>query len=1003
MNTQAIIAVFKRNLASYFGSPAGYVFICAFLLAGGLAAFWPQEFFNANAANLDQLIAYLPHILLGFVPAITMSVWADERRQGTDELLLTLPGSDLDVVIGKYLGTVAILTTSLAFSAVANSIVLSILGDPDLGLLFANYVGIWFIGLAMLAIGMVASFLTSNLTVAFVLGVAFNAPFALLSSWDWGITENYRDFARGMISLSGISFFICLAGAMLYLCSILIGRRNWIGSPSSNNKIFHFAVRMLATVAVGCSATSFFNNNDFIRIDATVEELSKLSQGSVNLLKEVSGTVVVDAYVSPKEDFPADYVQTRANLVSILREMDTKAGDKIRVNFYDIDSTDSATSTAEEDGVVNKNQDGLWVNENGINKMWDKDLYMGLVFKGQYGKTSLDFLYKNLPVEYEVVRSALSVGSTAVKKKIGVIATDAPIMGMGGMQMMGFQMGGGSAPWEIISELRKQYVVEGVPQDAIAKGDYDALLAIQPSTFDNAKLDGLLGAIRAGVPTAIFEDPAPILHGWGNNGLTGTFEPRKSQQQGGPGQPPPTPPEQGDINKLWDLLGVTFSSNPEERLKTSLSAIEEAEMVAKSKLPKDMQEQFAPVRSFFAGINSSKTKLRASMVKLKNGAPLSSSDYEVDVNALKKPIQNEALGLDYNNNLRRFIENLIDRADLQIKGSGKHVVRDPYNPKPKIVRDEDELWSFPSEFVFAGKPSSGIHPASNNLQDILLTLSGSFHKARGGEKLSFSPLLVSSGDKGAGTTSLNNLLTPSNQFIRSPININPERTRFSGEYNEFVLAAAISGKVTDGNSTNEMNVIAVADLDILHDTFYQFRRTVPPQFPLDVDNVVFSLNVMDFLTSETDLLDIRSKRRVQRKLIHMEKILTEAQRDAAEKEKAAKDAKRTAVNEAQGRMQSALQTLITNPTPQNARKLETEQAKWNAELQTVMEKADRNLKVETIKSNRERDDRIEESQEDVKFLAVFLPPIPLLIIAALIFFKKRKAELEGTAAARVRS
>ena len=221
MNKKAISAVFKRNLASYFGSPSGYVFICAFLLASGLAAFWPQEFFDSNLANLDQLNKFLPIILLGFIPAITMSIWAEEKRQGTDELLLTLPADDFDIVIGKYMSAAAIFTSSLLFSQLSTFVTLAILseGQLDIGLIFTTYLGYWFVGLSMIAIGMIASFLTGNLTVGFILGSLFNAPLAFASLADsvspnqqiaaWiasaGIARPFDDFGRGIISSVSIT------------------------------------------------------------------------------------------------------------------------------------------------------------------------------------------------------------------------------------------------------------------------------------------------------------------------------------------------------------------------------------------------------------------------------------------------------------------------------------------------------------------------------------------------------------------------------------------------------------------------------------------------------------------------------------------------------------------------------------------------------------------------------------------------------------------------------
>ena len=239
MNLKVLLAVFKRNFSAYFISPLGYLFICVFVLLTAFAAFWSKGFFNTNLANLDQLNGWFPWIMLFFVPAITMSIWADERRQGTDELLLTIPAGDLEIVLGKYLAVVGIYTVSLAFSLVSNFIVLRWLGNPDVGLFLGTYAGYWLVGVTMLAVGMVASFLTSNLTVAFVLGLCSMPPLVFADGANlvfsgemaqmvkhWGMGDQLRDFGRGVLSFASLVYFAGLTALMLYLSMILIGRRH---------------------------------------------------------------------------------------------------------------------------------------------------------------------------------------------------------------------------------------------------------------------------------------------------------------------------------------------------------------------------------------------------------------------------------------------------------------------------------------------------------------------------------------------------------------------------------------------------------------------------------------------------------------------------------------------------------------------------------------------------------------------------------------------------------
>jgi len=303
---RATFAVLKRNFVGYFSNPTGYVFLCLFVLLTSFAAFWPHEFFNANLANLDQLNRFLPYIMLIFIPAITMAIWAEERRQGTDELLLTLPAADFDVVVGKYLAAASIFTASLLFSQVCNFFVLGwlTLGDLDTGLFFSTYFGYWLVGMAMLSVGMVASFLTSNLTVGFILGAAFNAPlvFAVhadtIVPWpglarlisDWSIGGQYDDFGRGVISLSSGTYFILVAVVGMYLSMVLIGTRHWSGGRDGTSMLGHYLARTIALAVIALGVNYVCTNAGLLssaRGDLTEGSVSSLSADTKRLMNEL--------------------------------------------------------------------------------------------------------------------------------------------------------------------------------------------------------------------------------------------------------------------------------------------------------------------------------------------------------------------------------------------------------------------------------------------------------------------------------------------------------------------------------------------------------------------------------------------------------------------------------------------------------------------------------------------------------------------------------------------
>ncbi len=534
---QASFALVRRNFVGYFTNPTGYVFLCIFMFLTSLAAFWPYEFFNANMGTLDQLNKYLPLIMLFFIPAITMSIWAEERRQGTDELLLTLPADDFDIVIGKYLAASAIFTASLLFSQVANFITMAILtqGTVDVGLFFTTYFGYWFVGLTMIAIGMVPSFLTGNLTVSFILGALFNAPLAFASFADavspnkWvgevfarmGLEAQFDDFGRGVISLASVVYFTLVASVGLYACMVLIGRRHWTGGKDGNMMAWHYLARTVALMVIAGGAVVFLRNKDFVRIDATEEKVSSLSPATKKLIRQLDADqpIAVDVYIS--NNIPEQYSKARYEVVSLLKEFKVEAAKQnktINLNIYNgIELfSDEAKQAEERFGIEPQPR---YVRSKG--QLGEEKILFGAAFRSGLDKVVVPFFESGIPVEYELVRS-ISTVAREKRKKLGIVRTDAQLMG--GFTMMG--MSPQQIPKNpIVDELEKQYEVEEVALDGpIAPGQYDVLLAVQPSSLSPEQLPRLVEAIKNGIPTAIYEDPLPGAL----SGAPGTGEPKQS-------------------------------------------------------------------------------------------------------------------------------------------------------------------------------------------------------------------------------------------------------------------------------------------------------------------------------------------------------------------------------------------------------------------------------------------------------------------------------------------
>ena len=555
VNFAFVRALAKRDLLQYISGPSGYVFITLFIFLSAAAAFWQDRFFLDNLANLDQLNRLFPFLLLLFIPALTMSVWAEEQRLGTAELLFTLPATDLEIVLGKYAATLGIYSAALVLS-LSYVLVLVYLGSPDLGLMFGNYIGYWLVGAALVPVGMLASMLTANMTVAFILGAVFCGAVIFIDTvvGSFGVDAGrlvaplsvftpFWDFSKGVLTVSGLLAFVSVAGFFLYLNTLMAGRRHWPREADGYPMWSHHTMRAVALAVALVAANVVVARVTFLRLDVTAERLSSLSDETRRLLAALpeDRAVFIQAFLSPV--VPEPFVQTRSNLIGILQEIDALGGPKVEVLIQDTEPfTDAAVSAREKFGILPRAMRDLTGGQSSI-----AEVFFGVAFTSGAEQQVIRFFDRGLSTEYEIVRT-IRVVAGSERKRVGVVDTMVKIFG--GQTLVGNQQ---LPQWSVVNELRKQYEVVEVNAEFPIPPDIDAILVALPSSMQTDQMSNVADYIRQGKPAMILVDPIPAVNPtlspteWVGDGNPFTYP---------PGSPRPGP--RGNVRRWIRDLGVDW-------------------------------------------------------------------------------------------------------------------------------------------------------------------------------------------------------------------------------------------------------------------------------------------------------------------------------------------------------------------------------------------------------------------------------------------------------------
>ena len=543
-----IKAVFKREFKAYFDSPVAYVFLTAFLVLAGFLTFGVAMFFERRQADLTPFFFWHPWVYLLLVPAATMGVWADERRNGTAELLLTLPVTITEVLVGKFLAAWSFVGIGLALTFPV-ALTAGYLGSPDWGAVFCGYLGSLLLSGAAVAIGVFASTLSRSSVVGFVVSLAlvfllliigFDPVIGAVAAWgvptaitdsvaSCSLLSHFESMRRGVVDFADIGYYFAMMVFMLAAAkTVTDGRR---GASKG-------VVGLVLVGAIAASSVVILANLP-LRCDMTAENLYTLSKGSKAVLGQLTEDVTLKYYVSSSSAEMPMALKTYAQQVgNLLKEYERAGGGRLVVEEYDPKPDSDAEEWAQRYGV--EPQTG--------GNPFGQGIYFGVVAVCGDREETLGVLSPRTEstLEYDLTRLVTRV-AWPERPVVGVMTSLPDVLG-GQMNPMMMQMGQRPPQgWAAFSELAKDYDVRTVEPDSDKiDDDIKTLVVVHAKNLSDKALYAIDQFVLRGGKLVACVDPFSIKD----------MQSSRSQQNPMMGQMGGDGPS--TLGKLFDAWGVKF-------------------------------------------------------------------------------------------------------------------------------------------------------------------------------------------------------------------------------------------------------------------------------------------------------------------------------------------------------------------------------------------------------------------------------------------------------------